>query len=345
MNKSKIKSVIKNMERNIFNIFNRSDYITMFPGLFIPESISPWERHGIDIPIAMTVGSDIAENHMMATYLGWMEAQEPDLTWEGINAISENDVRMGKLPWIVKFKCPVAVSVYDDEGTEIAFESQQENTPSDDEVGAQGGAGNTFENNVVSWITTDGAKMFFLPYGSVGDVATITAQAYDYGSMTFSVSAIDASENTASESKVYTYVNLYPMKEFKVELTENTTIDDVQLLYKTDGGIYMPVENLNPPLKSAVASPQIVDYGTESTIIVVTDLSVSAIRLTERESGQTHSYDEDNAQVESDGETLSWTVRHTFSPGTYTFDVGTETDGTWTTVQNVFTLTVNSDET
>ena len=107
----------------------------------------------------------------------------------------------------------------------------------------------------------------------------------------------------------------------------------------------MPVESLNPPLKSAAASSQVIDCGTEAEIIVVTDLSVSAIRLTERESGQTYSYDEDNAQVESDGETLTWTVRHTFDSGIYTFDVGTQTDGTWTTVQNVFTLTVNSDET
>lgn len=114
---------------------------------------------------------------------------------------------------------------------------------------------------------------------------------------------------------------------------------------KTDGGIYIPVESLNPPLKSAAASSQVIDCGTEAEIIVVTDLSVSAIRLTERESGQTYSYDEDNAQAESDGETLTWTIRHTFDSGTYTFDVGTETDGTWTTAQNVFTLTVNSDET
>lgn len=336
---------------NIFNIINRSDYVPLFPGLLIPEPITPWGRHGQDIPIAMTTGSHPGINHMMGTYLGWMEDQDTDLSYAEIMDISESDVQMGRLPWIVKFKCPVTVKVYDSDEQLIAFESQDENAAEEEIVYAQGEGGNPLENDndVVSWITADGAKMVFLPFGSASSAAKVTAKAYDYGSMTFSVAAIDVSEDTPSDIKTYNYVSLYPNKEFKVELTDTMTINDVQLQYKTESGTFETITDLNPLLKSAIASPEVVDFGTRSTIVVVTEASVSKIRFTERENDKTYVYNANNAQVESsgaNGELLTWTIQRMYAPGTYTFDIGVWViDMGYTTTQNVFTLTVNPRDT
>ena len=209
---------------NIFNILNRSDYVTLMPCSLIPSAVAGthlWGRHGIDIPISMTRGENIADNHKMDTYYNFMISQEPTLNYVGIKAISNNDVRMGILPKLLSMKCPVGVTVYNSDGEIMAHESQQSVA-----LYARTQTIAT-TSDVVSWITEDGEKVFFIPYGS--DASLVAIEAYDYGNMTFSIANVDILNDLPNEIKTFKNVSLYPEKEFSVGISEYITIEDTKL--------------------------------------------------------------------------------------------------------------------
>ena len=108
--------------------------------------------------------------HHPAVYLNWMESYA-SLTQSQIEAFSAESKAAGVVPWILSFRCPVAVTVYDDQENVLAFESEEENT--------RGGSPPSVEedSDVVSWITEEGAKCFFIPYYSGADYMEVVAGA------------------------------------------------------------------------------------------------------------------------------------------------------------------------
>ena len=129
--------------------------------------------------------------HAMPVYLNWLNSSE-DLSLQEMLTLSEEARVRGLLPIIVKIKCPVGVTIKDSNGNIIGYESQQENAVYPDML----------NRGVVSWIEEDGAKMFFIP--SIADAASIEIEAYDYGSMNFTVGSVDAS----TESEIKTLNNI-----------------------------------------------------------------------------------------------------------------------------------------
>ena len=136
----------------------------------------------------------------MDTYYNFMISQDPTIDYVGIMAISHNDIRMGILPTLLSMKCPVGVTIYNDVGEIMAYESQQATATYLEEQTA-------VTSDVVSWISEDGEKVFFIPYGS--DASSVSIEAYDYGTMTFSIAKVDALTNHYSEIKTFNNINFY----------------------------------------------------------------------------------------------------------------------------------------
>jgi hypothetical protein len=227
-----VQSNISTTYTNIFNILNRSDVVTLIPRSLMPFN-NAWGRHGIDIPIAMNptlTGIDVPTNHMMSTYLSWMQSYS-NLTYSQIQDISASDVSMGLLPRIISFKCPVGITVHNSDGEAVAFASQ-ENSDSGGIV-AQGVI-DLADSDVVSWITEDGEKVFFVPCGS--DISDAGVVAYDSGTMRFSIATIDASSDQPYELKTFENISLYTGKEF-ISNNISGDIEDVQLLVVEDGEV------------------------------------------------------------------------------------------------------------
>ena len=323
---------------NIFNILNRSDYVTLLPFSLIPSAIAGdclWGRHGIDIPVSMTRGDDIAENHKMDTYYNFMISQEPTLNYVGITAISNNDVRMGILPKLLSMKCPVGVTVYNSDGEIMAYESQQEVALYTQNQTAE-------SSDVVSWISEEGEKVFFIPYGS--DASSVSIEAYDYGSMTFSIANVDTLNAQPSEIKTFENVNLYPEKEFSVGLSEYVSIEDTKLYVVENGIIVDEVTDLNPHLKGVSLDNTNISYGTLSTLTIKTDNTVSDIKIinTTDSSSVTFSSNADsNVTITEDGDDFIWNIQNVFPVGNSTYDVAVKSEDTWYVTNNVFTITVS----
>jgi len=230
---------------NIFNILNRNDNLTYFPWNPLSALLTWWGRNGKDILINMTYNwhgfpSAPFANHGMPVYYGWMKAQDQDLDYNGVMAISNQDKAMGVVPWLLRFKCPVGVAAYDSEDNLVAFESQLQ---SGGGYGPpQGGGGVTppapgsglSSSDVFSWITEEGEKMFFIPYGC--DVSYIHIVAYgDDHPMSFTAATLDDGIQPL-EVKVFENVELFEGKEFFIDL-DGVAVSDVQLLLMENGEI------------------------------------------------------------------------------------------------------------
>ncbi len=327
---------------NIFNILNRNDYVTLLPFSLIPSAIAGeclWGRYGIDIPITMPNGENSPENpienHKMDTYYNFMISQDPTLNYVGIKAISNNDVSMGILPKLFSMKCPVGVTVYNSDGEVMAYESQAA-------VALYTQSQTAATSDVVSWISEEGEKIFFIPYGS--DASLVSIEAYDYGFMTFSIANIDAVNTQPSEIKTFENVNLYPEKEFSVGLSAYVPIEDTKLYVVENGIIVDEITDLNPPLKSVSLDNTNITYGTPSTLTIETDNTVSEIKLINTTNGTDVIYSVNNntdITIEEDGDNLIWTVRNTFSMGSWIYDVAIKSGDVWYTINKVFAITVS----
>lgn len=339
---------------NIFNILNSNDVVTYMPTTLIVPLANFWTRHGIDIPLNMPYNEYIPTEpigvfcHSMAVYMAWMN-NNPNMTYESIMDESEEAKTRGILPWIVKIKCPVGVTVKDSEGNIIAYESQKEGITYPEIT----------DTGIVSWIDDDGAKVFFMPH--YADAATIEIDAYDYGTMTMSMGLLGAEETSETEgtdettealnSITYNNVNLFPGRAFDVDLTEITeevSMDDISLMEvevnadgtRTDIG---EITDLNPLLKSVTVQNPVVNYGTSTVFTIVVDCSVTKVRFTSSD-GYTYTTSIGSSYITNvidNGNEKILTLERILQPGDNFYDVSVKADGVWYTTENVFRLIIN----
>ena len=348
---------------NIFNILNTNDVVTYVPNSWLIPNINLWSRHGIDLPINMPYSETQDTNllgitsHSMEVYMTWMESHE-GITYSGMLTESAQARTRGILPWFVKIKCPVGVTVKDSEGNIIAYESQQEGITYPEIT----------DTGIVSWIDEDGAKVFFVPH--YADASKIEIDAYDYGNMTMSIGLLGAEETAPTDtadategteetevldnSITYNNVNLYPGRAFDVAIPESTdefdASDDIALVEvevdetgnRTTVG---EITDLNPLLKSVTVRNPVVNYGTATVIEVVTDKSATKIRFVSDSSGATITIAKDSTLVVSiveDGDNLIWTVQRVFARGHLVYGVAVKVNKTWYPLEEkVFAVTVN----
>ena len=334
---------------NIYNIMNNNDIVP-----FLPRTLeisnwrnTAWRRHGIDLHITMPMSIDKlllrrlstaaigAGGHAMSTYNDWLAAlpdkldkTADDIDLNDLLALTDNRDELGLLPKIFWAKCPVSVTLKDEEGNVLAFESSNANAVSPQLANSSG---------IVSLVTDNNEKVFFIPFGY--ETVDINIEAYDYGTMTF---ATEVAGLGSAFNKTYNNINLYPGKQFTAQIAENSLVEDIQPVHVDENGEQIPVEE-NPLLKSAVIDNPRVPYGTYSIITVVTDKSVIKVRFICRANGATITYTPDNEGVISyidNGDTLTWVIRRKFASGTVDYDVGVKVDNVWYVTPNVFTLTV-----
>lgn len=242
--------------------------------------------------------------------------------------MTDNRDELGLLPKILWAKCPVSVTLKDEDGNVLAFESSNANAVSPQLANSSG---------IVSLVTDNNEKVFFIPFGY--ETVDINIEAYDYGTMTF---ATEVAGLGSAFNKTYNNINLYPGKQFTAQIAENSLVEDIQPVHVDENGEQIPVEE-NPLLKSAVIDNPRVPYGTYSIITVVTDKSVIKVRFICRTNGATITYTPDHEGVISyidNGDTLTWVIRRKFASGTVDYDVGVKVDKVWYVTPNVFTLTV-----
>lgn len=334
---------------NIYNIMNNNDAVT-----FLPRTIdfsnwrnSMWKRHGVDLHITMPMSVKIQAlkdngtavigfgGHAMSTYNDWLAAlpdklgkTADDIDLNDLLALTDNRDELGLLPKILWAKCPVSVTLKDEDGNVLAFESSNANAVSPQLANSSG---------IVSLVTDNNEKVFFIPFGY--ETVDINIEAYDYGTMTF---ATEVAGLGSAFNKTYNNINLYPGKQFTAQIAENSLVEDIQPVHVDENGEQIPVEE-NPLLKSAVIDNPRVPYGTYSIITVVTDKSVIKVRFICRTNGATITYTPDHEGVISyidNGDTLTWVIRRKFASGTVDYDVGVKVDKVWYVTPNVFTLTV-----
>ena len=334
---------------NIYNIMNNNDAVT-----FLPRTIdfsnwrnSMWKRHGVDLHITMPMSVKIQAlkdngtavigfgGHAMSTYNDWLAAlpdklgkTADDIDLNDLLALTDNRDELGLLPKILWAKCPVSVTLKDEDGNVLAFESSNANAVSPQLANSSG---------IVSLVTDNNEKVFFIPFGY--ETVDINIEAYDYGTMTF---ATEVAGLGSAFNKTYNNINLYPGKQFTAQIAENSLVEDIQPVHVDENGEQIPVEE-NPLLKSAVIDNPRVPYGTYLIITVVTDKSVIKVRFICRTNGATITYTPDHEGVISyidNGDTLTWVIRRKFASGTVDYDVGVKVDKVWYVTPNVFTLTV-----
>ena len=334
---------------NIYNIMNNNDAVT-----FLPRTIdfsnwrnSMWKRHGVDLHITMPMSVKIQAlkdngtavigfgGHAMSTYNDWLAAlpdklgkTADDIDLNDLLALTDNRDELGLLPKIFWAKCPVSVTLKDEDGNVLAFESSNANAVSPQLANS---------SEIVSLVTDNNEKVFFIPFGY--ETVDINIEAYDYGTMTF---ATEVAGLGSAFNKTYNNINLYPGKQFTAQIAENSLVEDIQPVHVDENGEQIPVEE-NPLLKSAVIDNPRVPYGTYSIITVVTDKSVIKVRFICRTNGATITYTPDHEGVISyidNGDTLTWVIRRKFASGTVDYDVGVKVDKVWYVTPNVFTLTV-----
>ena len=337
-----VKNKQGNEYQNIFNILNNNDVVPLVPTniLALNWADNGWTRHGRDFHITMPLylQMDLLKifdsallgfgGHAMSTYSHWLEAL-PDklnknaeaITAADLEAISDNREAVGLLPRLFKVKCPVDVTLKDSDGNIIAYESARE-----DAVYPE-----VEESGVFSWISKDNEKVFFLPFGCEDVTAEI--EAYDYGTMNVSLETIGAGDQL--ESMTYSNVNLYPDKEFAVQIDENSIPSESCLMAVAEDGTQTEPSK-NPYLKSAIPD---VPYAGNNYITVVTDRSVTKVQFVNHGSGATMTYTRDNVDVTlvDDGETLTWRIHRNFHAAVY--DVGVKVGSyNWYYTERVFEL-------
>lgn len=325
---------------NIFNFLNNNDFVPHFPVDFL-ENV--WARHGQDFHITMPldidwiIGVDYAmlglAGHGMPNYYSWitnlpetLNIDDKDITVEDLEMLSE-DIAIGLLPKLLKAKCPVSVTLYNSNGNIVAYESQQEGViyPETTDIG------------IVSWISENGEKMFLIPYGS--EAIDVHIEAYDYGTMNLTVEQPGVGEpiNTVT----FNNVNLYPNKEFLVEVSEDTLPEDTQLFVTENGEIVGEVTETEPHFKNVIIehvekNGQIVTYKT-----FVTDNTVTEVRFHDRSTNGTY-YLTPNSSIVSiveDGDNLMWTAGYVYNTaGDYSYDVSVKSGEEWYYYENVFSV-------
>lgn len=214
-------------EDNIYNIMNNNDAVT-----FLPRTIdfsnwrnSMWKRHGVDLHITMPMSVKIQAlkdngtavigfgGHAMSTYNDWLAAlpdklgkTADDIDLNDLLALTDNRDELGLLPKILWAKCPVSVTLKDEDGNVLAFESSNANAVSPQLANSSG---------IVSLVTDNNEKVFFIPFGY--ETVDINIEAYDYGTMTF---ATEVAGLGSAFNKTYNNINLYPGKQFTAQIAE-----------------------------------------------------------------------------------------------------------------------------
>ncbi len=312
---------------NIFNILNSNDVVTYVPLTITLPVVNYWKRHGTDLYINMpfneTLNTDILGMlcHAMSVYLNWLNSSE-DLSLQEMLALSEEARVRGLLPIIAKIKCPVGVTIKDSDGNIIGYESQQENAVYPDML----------NSGVVSWIEEDGAKMFFIP--SIADAASIEIEAYDYGSMNFTVGSVDAS--TESEIKTLNNISLYPGKEFTADISEDVPVEDTQLFITENGETVGEVTETNPHLKGVEVWHEVKTDNVVTRHSFIVDDTVTEIRLRD-EQGGTYFLKPNSSWVTivEDGDNFRWTGGMSYiKAGDFVYDVLVNSNGEWYTYEN-----------
>ena len=268
---------------NIFNILNSNDVVTYVPLTITLPVVNYWKRHGIDLYINMPYSESRETDilgmpcHSMSVYLNWLNSSE-NLSLQEMLALSEEARVRGLLPIIAKIKCPVGVTIKDSNGNIIGYESQQENAVYPDML----------DNGVMSWIEEDGAKMFFIP--SIADAASIEIEAYDYGSMNFTVGSVDAS--TESEIKTLNNISLYPGKEFIADISEDVPVEDTQIFITENGETVGEVTETNPHLKGTRVWHEVCNNGGKDFVVThwtfTTDKTVTEIHARNKYEGYSY---------------------------------------------------------
>lgn len=311
---------------NIFNILNSNDAVTYVPSSFFSIE-EHWRRHGIDLyinmPYSESSNTDLTGMfcHAMPVYLNWMNSSE-DLSLQEMLVLSEEARVRGLLPIIAKIKCPVGVTIKDSNGNIIGYESQQESAVYPDML----------NSGVVSWIEDDGAKMFFIP--SIADAASIEIEAYDYGSMNFTVGSVDAS--TESEIKTLNNISLYPGKEFTADISEDVPVEDTQLFITENGETVGEVTETNPHLKGVEVWHEVKTDNVVTRHSFIVDDTVTEIRLRD-EQGGTYFLKPNSSWVTivEDGDNFRWTGGMSYiKAGDFVYDVLVNSNGEWYTYEN-----------
>ena len=325
---------------NIFNILNSNDAITYVPLTLTLPVVNYWKRHGIDLyinmPFSESNDTDLSGMlcHAMPVYLNWLNSSE-DLSLQEMLTLSEEARVRGLLPIIAKIKCPVGVTIKDSNGNIIGYESQQENAFYPDML----------NRGVVSWIEEDGAKMFFIP--NIADAASIEIEAYDYGSMNFTVGSVDAS--TESEIKTLNNISLYPGKEFTADISEDVPVEDTQLFITENGETVGEVTETNPHLKGTRVWHEVRNNGGKDSIVTywsfTTDKTVTEFRVHRRNVGTTIiPPDSPIVTKVEDGDNLIWTVGWCyFHAGDYVYDVLLNSNEEWFTYENALFVHISQE--
>ena len=133
------------------------------------------------------------------------------IIWDELETIGDKDC-WAPLPIIVGIACPVDVYILNDAHEILAFESEREQV-SDTGMILQGFAGSS---DVISWITEEGMKMFFIPPGS--DASYIYIVAYEdeelEPEMTISISTFNPTSDEFYNNIRFEKVELEDGKEF-----------------------------------------------------------------------------------------------------------------------------------
>ena len=312
---------------NIFNILNSNDAVTYVPLTITLPVVNYWKRHGIDLYINMPYSESRETDilgmpcHSMSVYLNWLNSSE-NLSLQEMLALSEEARVRGLLPIIAKIKCPVGVTIKDSNGNIIGYESQQENAVYPDML----------DNGVMSWIEEDGAKMFFIP--SIADAASIEIEAYDYGSMNFTVGSVDASAE--SEIKTLNNISLYPGKEFTADISEDVPVEDTQLFITENGETVGEVTETNPHLKGVEVWHEVKTDNVVTRHSFIVDDTVTEIRLRD-EQGGTYFLKPNSSWVTivEDGDNFRWTGGMSYiKAGDFVYDVLVNSNGEWYTYEN-----------
>ena len=314
---------------NIFNILNSNDVVTYVPLTITLPVVNYWKRHGIDLYINMPYSESRETDilgmpcHSMSVYLNWLNSSE-NLSLQEMLALSEEARVRGLLPIIAKIKCPVGVTIKDSNGNIIGYESQQENAVYPDML----------DNGVMSWIEEDGAKMFFIP--SIADAASIEIEAYDYGSMNFTVGSVDAS--TESEIKTLNNISLYPGKEFIADISEDVPVEDTQLFITENGETVGEVTETNPHLKGTGYRHEVMTDHIITHWSFTTDKTVTEIRVSNKRGSVDYiTSNQSRVVIVEDGDNLIWEVFYMhLTSGDLVYDVLIKTDEEWHTYQNSF---------
>jgi len=172
---------------------------------------------------------------------------EKERDQQEMNDISLNCPK-GAFPWILFFKCPVGVTIYDNEDNILAHESEEE-------LGGMGlfsleeEEGENY-SDVISWITEEGGKAFFIPHYSDADyIEIVTHSVIEEGddTMLFSAAALDGASDEPYEDKTFEDVALSPGKTFRVFLTEDDEridIDEIELyIWENDAVVGRVLKN------------------------------------------------------------------------------------------------------